>query len=183
MVLHEIYTVSDGFELFGGSLTLYPLGSSSSRVALVVDGTPYGTFLRIHGWSVPDELIVFGDNGAEVLFGMWLPLNRSATARCEDAPVISIAELGAGLALAATSMRSFLSLWTAYYLLQHRGLVDTMTALNYLDLPPRFQHREATDDLVAELTAWADPSLPDCGSDPYRRPVSLERLHELLDSR
>jgi hypothetical protein len=160
-----LYRAADGASLLGGNLNVNPLRAERFGVVVLSD------WLRSVKWTIPEELVVFGDNGADDSFGLWLPRGR----RDDDpAPVIQIAEVGDGLAIAGTSLVQFLIGWSAYYLLDE----GAESALSALGVPERLWGAEPDDEAFAELLRWADPELSDPLPDPYGRPVDVETLRK-----
>lgn len=141
------------------------------------------------GASLPGELVVFGSDGSDGLFGLWLPKGRSPDAQV---PILEIGEGGEGFALAGTDIVSFLMARTAQYLLVLEADTGALDALAFpLELRARWEQMEAQlragadsgdpellqadTRFAADVVAWADPDLPDYSPDPYQR-TSVERL-------
>jgi hypothetical protein len=161
-----LYRVTNGAALLRVNLRLYPLWADELGLVAASD------WLRSVEWTIPEELVVFGDNGSDDSFGLWLPRGR----RDDDpAPVIQIAEVGDGFAVAGTSLVPFLTGWSAYYLLL---LEADRSALSALGVPQRLWDAEPDE----KIFAWADPDLPDPDPDPYGRPVDVEALRERYGS-
>jgi SMI1 / KNR4 family (SUKH-1) len=161
-----LYRLTDGASLLRRNLNVYPLRAAEFGLVAA------SGWLRSVEWTIPEELVVFGDNGSDDSFGLWLPRGRRED---DPAPVIQIAEVGEGFAVAGTSLLPFLTGWSAYYLL----LLDSdRSALSALDVPQRLWDAEPSD----ELFGWADPDLPDPAPDPYGRPVAVSVLRERYGS-
>jgi hypothetical protein len=66
-----------------------------------------GDRLRSWDWPVPDEVLMFGGNGADDQFGLWYPAGTPAS---EPTPVVMIGAVfePASLALAGTEFARFL---------------------------------------------------------------------------
>src|SRR6185369_1438624 len=94
-------------------------------------------WLRSVDWTIPDELVVFGDNGSDDSFGLWLPHGRGGG---DPAPVIQIAEGGGGFALAGTALMPFLTARIAYYLV---GEDESAGALADLGVPEALREAES----------------------------------------
>lgn len=168
-----LFEVSDGASYLQGNLMVERLlgGSNFESVATTSDD------VREAGAPLPDEVVVFGGDGSEAGFGIWLPRGRIGAA----VPVVEIGEGGGGLALVGTDLPPFLRGWTAYYLV----LIEAdPTALEALSLPHdlRIPAEEADDALFAALRKWADPSLPNHDADPYKSPTSVGELRRLYGS-
>jgi hypothetical protein len=184
--MRALYAMSDGLSLLQGNLNIYPLRARETGLGLIgSSAVSLSEELREYEWRIPQELVVFGDNGGDESFGLWLPTSRSTT---DPVPVIEIAEGGEaaleleerdGFAVIGTGLPNFLTSWSAYYLL----LLEAETAaLEALSVPESFWNREADDSLMNDLLAWADPALPDPHPDPYQRPVVARALREMFGS-
>jgi hypothetical protein len=164
-----LYRATDGAFLLDGNLIVYPLRAEKLGLVAMSD------WLRSVKWTIPDEVVVFGSDGADDSFGLWLPHTRHED---DPAPVIQIAEVGDGLAIAGTSLLPFLVGRSAYYLLDEAA----ESALSALGVPERLWGAEPDDEAFAELVRWADPELSEPLPDPYGRPVALESLRERFGS-
>jgi hypothetical protein len=184
--MRALYAMSDGLSLLHGNLNIHPLRAHKTALGLIgSSGVTLSEELREWEWRIPGELVIFGDNGGDESFGLWLPTSRSPA---DPVPVIEIAEGGEaaveveerdGFAVVGTDLPKFLAGWSAYYLL----LLEADTAaLEALRVPERFWNREADDLLMSDLLAWADPQLPDRDPHPYQRPVVAQALREMFGS-
>src|SRR5438445_2097787 len=84
--LRGVYQVSDGLSILEGNLNFHPLRPSEKRLGL----TNASDKLREWKWPIPEELVVFGDNGGDELFGVWLPEGPVRRTSC---PVIEVGEI------------------------------------------------------------------------------------------
>jgi hypothetical protein len=169
--VRALYRVTDGAALLGGNLNIDPL---RGETLALVGGSDW---LRSVEWTIPDEVVVFGNNGSGDSFGIW----RARGSRDHDSgPVLQIAEVGDGFAIAGTGFVPFLTWWTAYYLLL---LEADRGALRALGVPERLWSANPDEELVGELTRWADPGLSDPVPDPYQRPMEVEMLRAHFGSR
>jgi SMI1 / KNR4 family (SUKH-1) len=167
--VRALYRVTNGAALLDGNLNIDPLRGETPAL---VGGSDW---LRSVEWTIPEELVVFGNNGSGDSFGVWLARRSSS-----DGPVIQIAEVGDGYAVAGTGLVPFLTWWTAYYLLLLEAGRDALRALG---VPERLWRANPDDELVGELSRWADPGLPDPVPDPYERPLEVETLRAHFGSR
>lgn len=170
--LRGLYLFSNGLNLLGSNLNVYPLRKSESRWAGLSN---LSTQLRDWKWSVPAEVLIFADNGAELYFGVWLPETQSETFRN---PIIEVGEgQGHCMSIVGTNLISFLVGWTAYYLLMYKA---ESAALDAIALPHSLRDRGLDDELFADLRRWADPGLPDPYPDPYRKGYTVEAFKKLF---
>jgi len=134
----------------GGNLNFVPLESSDDSELTLMN---LSSKLREGKWSVPEELLLFGDDGSDSQFGLWLP---EGAALVDDCPVIELGETES-MAIAGTSLRRFLKGRTAYYLLLDEAPGKSLDALG---LPTELRTDDPDDDDFARITKWADPGIP-----------------------
>ncbi len=156
----RLYQFSDGAYLLEGNLSYWPLRGKDFSLW---EST---RFLRECHHVIPEEVLVFGDNGSESLFGLWLQPTGSPVFQ---SPIVEIGEIHEPgcMAIAGTSLIPFLRGWTAHYLLLQEDV--SADALDMLGLQEelRFPAEELDDEHFALLRRWADPDLPDPDVDPY----------------
>lgn len=170
-VLRAIYEMSNGLGLVGGNLNFVPLESSdNSKLTLV----SLSSMMRESDWSVPEEFLVFGDDGGDSQFGLWLP---EGEAFVDDYPVIELVETEV-MAIAGTSLCRFLKGRTAFYLLAEGAAAKSLDALG---LPSELRTEDLDDDNFVRITQWADPGIPDPLPDPYKG-VTADELRVRFNS-
>jgi hypothetical protein len=169
--LAALYRFSDGADLLGGNLTLLPLHGDEDSLGLDNASDAY----RASHWPVPQEVLIFGGNGQDEAFGLWLPETADPA---YDHPVVQIGELfePACMAVYGTSLVRFLAAWSAYYLLLEEA---PARALRALGVPRALRAEESADDYGA-FAAWADPGLPDPAPDVYETAYDVEGLRRLF---
>ena len=169
--LKALYRFSDGMAPLGGNLTVEPL-TATSGLALV----GLSDQLRDWDWPIPDELLMFGGNGGDELFGLWYPAGAPSDGLSAVVMVGSIFE-PVCLALAGTDLPRFLLAWSGYYLVQ---LEAPAAALDALRLPESL--RQIDDEAgVAPYFRWADPTLADPDPDPYARGLDAAGIAALIE--
>jgi hypothetical protein len=157
----RLYQFSDGASLLGGNLSYWPLRGQDFSLW---EST---RFLRECHHVIPEEVLVFADNGSESLFGVWLQPTGS---RVFQSPILEIGEIHEPgcMAIAGTNLVPFLRGWTAHYLLlQDDVSAEALDALGLQD-ELRFATEDMDDEHFALLRRWADPKLPDPDVDPYK---------------
>jgi hypothetical protein len=165
---HALYEMSNGTGYLEGNIRLDRLRGRGryESVATLSDD------IREAGAPLPPEVVVFGGDGSDALFGLWLPKGRTPDA---PAPVIELDVSGDPYALVGTDLARFLKGRTAYYLI----LIEAdPSALDALGVPKKLRvpGSEADDDLFYALREWADPDLADPRANPYERPTSADEL-------
>lgn len=169
--LKSLYRFSDGLSALGGNLALDPLVDREGGGLVNL-----GDRLRRADWPIPDDVLVFGSNGADELFGLWYP----SGARGEGPmPVVMIGSVFEPkcLALAGTDLPRFLLAWSAYYLV----LLEAPTqALDALAVPDALRIGNNAWSLEP-FVRWADPTLPDHDPDPYARGMDPSTLAEVIN--
>lgn len=170
--VQNLYSVMGGGSFLSGNLNLHPLlpdPSGEESLAL----TTAADLLRSWEWPVPEDLVVFGDNGAGEQFGLWLPDQEARPLVIEVGQVFD----GPGLAIVGDDLERFLLGWTAYYLLLLRDESDTSGAVDALGLPAELQTLDGTDEEFFAILKWANPGLSQ-PPDPYKHRVTVEKIRE-----
>ena len=139
-------------ELLRGNLRIYAIAPAAGDDEALTLSTA-SDLLRSWDWPVPDEMVIFGDNGQGDSFGLWLPRDGGARPI-----VVQIGEVfeDACLAVVGDDLDSFVRGWTDYY-----------TQLNERDLG---------DDDFYEILGRANPRLPDPRPDPYERGLTAAQV-------
>jgi len=168
--LKALYQMSSGAELLLGNLKIYPLTPTDDSSLSLVTGSSQ---LREWEWLIPDELVIFGNNGSDDLFGLWMPQGIAGKAQI---PVIMVGEIFTPrcMAVVGTSLASFLKAWSAFYIQNDPD--DIGDALDALGVPSELRNWEPD---MSALFAWADPSLPDTNPDPYERGLTADELRQM----
>jgi hypothetical protein len=172
--LRALYDAVGGGSALGGNLTLYPpLAADGDEEEFTLAGAAAAH--RSWDWPVPEELVVFGDNVQGELFGLWLPAGEQARPLVVEVGAVFEPET---LAVVGTDLASFLTGWSAYYLLLVTPEEDTAAGLDALGVPAelRVPGEKLGDGELAALLAWASPGLPDAEPDPYERGLTAEQL-------
>lgn len=174
-VFADLYRFSNGLGALGGNLCVHRLTCRNEGAGLATASDA----LREWGWPIPPELVVFGGNGADALFGIWLTDQTAASERC---PVICLGESfePACMAVFGTSLERFLKYWSAYYVMVEDGPTE---ALDLLKVPLELRCADPDNDTFAALAAWADPELPRIPPDPYEAPMTADDLRKLYGAR
>ena len=165
--LQRLYEFSDGLSVAYGSLNVYPLLTGEITLVRASDQ------LRSWNWPIPQDVLMFGDNGGDELFGIWYPSDASPAG---PTPVVMIGEVfqGPNMALVGTDLAPFLKAWSAYYLGS-----ESPETLDALGVPAELQPSNQQLDLDAYI-AWADPNLPDKHPDPYTRGLDEDTIRALV---
>lgn len=171
--LKLIYGFSNGMGLMHGNLVFDELAGGDA--SLVQNGDK----LREWGWPIPDELLVFGGNGGDELFGLWYPNEAFPDWRTPVVIVGAIFEEERNFALAGTDLAPFLRAWSGHYLQISDD--SPVEALDVLDLPQSLRPIDDSKGLVPYFE-WADPLLPDLDPNPYERGLTEHELVDLLRS-
>ncbi len=169
---HELYLVHDGGGMLLRNLNLFPLHDESE-----LSVTNAAATYRGWEWPVPDEVVLFGENGCGDPFGLWLP---GAGARPLVVVVNAFFEPGC-MGIAGRDLNAFLRTWTAYYLLlPPRG--TTTAGLDALDVPEELRSHDPDDAVFAQIMKWADPTLPSSSADPYEGQLTTADLHRIAST-
>jgi hypothetical protein len=181
--LRELCEEAAGEALLGGNLNIHPLtGPEGEEDALSLSTA--SNVLRSWEWPVPDEMVVFGDNGQGDSFGVWAPSGGGARP-----VVVQIGEVfeDACLAVVGDDLAAFLRGWGAYYTLLLGEPDDISTVVAELELPERLSSldEDGSEDEFYAILQWASPGLPDPRPDPYERGLTAAQVNEFaaLDGR
>jgi hypothetical protein len=175
--LREICGEAGGQELLGGNLRIYPLEAEDPEELTVANASDR---LRSSDWPVPDEMVVFGDNGQGDSFGLWAP--RDGAARPIVVQIGAVFE-DACLAVVGDDIPSFLQGWGAYYAALTGDPDNVLEEFPEFRLPEEFALREGgTDEEFYAIMQWANPGLPDPRPDPYERGLTAAQVGEIARS-
>lgn len=162
------YECHNGGEFFGGNLNVWPL---TGKVDTTVE--KFTNALRENGVPIPNELVLFGDNGQFEYFGFWV----ARTKQQKRWPVlhVGISEQPA-MSIVATDFERFLLGWSAIYALVCE---ESQEVIDALGVPVDLRSLDPDDATVAAIWQWADPGYPQTfGRDPYAFPLSPERISD-----
>ena len=170
-----------GRELLGGNLRIYPLESDDPDTLTVANASDR---LRSWDWPVPDEMVVFGDDGQGDSFGLWVP--RDGHGRPVVVQIGAVFE-EACLAVVAEDLECFLRAWGTYYGLLFGDPAWVEELIRELEVPEELTSldEDGSDEEFYAVLAWACPGLPDPKPDPYERGITAEQVNEFarLDGR
>ncbi len=137
----------------------------------------YAAQLRDWGWKIPAELLVFGGEGVDALYGVW----RSPDAPCWQ-PVVAVVVDG-DLAVVGDNVASFIAGRMASHAILDAAEGDDRAAaiLGALSVPDAL--RALPDDEQWEPTmAWSNPNRPYAEPDPFTNPIPLDELRAIAAS-
>jgi hypothetical protein len=176
--LRVICAEMGGHELLGGNLRIYPLESDDPDALTVANASDR---LRSWDWPVPDEMVVFGDNGQGDSFGLWVP--RDDGARQVVVQIGGVFE-EACLAVVAENLECFLRAWGTYYGLLLGEPAEVEQLIAELEIPEELRSLDddGSDEEFHAVLAWACPGLPDPRPDPYARGLTAEQVDEFARS-
>jgi hypothetical protein len=160
-------------ELFDGNLNFVP-AVKGSQLRLI----DYSEWLRDAEWPIPPEVLMFGGDGSDELFGLWYPRESSPG---DPTPVVEIGSIFEPdcMAVAATSLSAFLRAWSGYFLAMCEA---PEPALEALGLPKSLwgQPSKLHSEAIAPYLAWADPELQRKNPDSYRDRLDADGVRALL---
>ena len=165
----DLYRQCNGADILEGNLVIDPLDGQT--LSLVQSGD----FLRKAEWPIPEDALVFGGDGCDDLYALWLP-----TDRVEKPIVIEVGSIfqPGSFSIVGTSLPRFLRSRTAYYLLVEEC---DATALDAIAVPRKF--RDSSSDqldhkIFDEIFRWSDPSLPDLPLSPYDAHLTVDDVRK-----
>ena len=168
--LRDLYLQHDGGSWLGGDLVLLPLLSGGDVSVASGSSTHRGW-----DWPVPDEVVIFGNDGGGEPFGLWLP---DAAARPVVVRIGQIFEPGC-MGVVGEDLNAFLRAWTAYYLLLPDDGDELGPALDALGLPELLRSDDPDDETFAQIIEWASPSLDASVNDPYEARLTTEDVRRI----
>ena len=146
--LRALYRLTNGLSVLEGNINIAPLEGGQPNNQLVTMSAQ----LRKWEWPIPDELVLFGDNGGDDVFGAWIPRSSHPARTCL---VVGTGEASGLLAIYGTTLARFLRASSAVHLCDNPG-----GALNALGVPGDLRDPQMPDEAVAAIFRWADPDLP-----------------------
>ncbi|HEX7591373.1 MAG TPA: SMI1/KNR4 family protein [Candidatus Limnocylindrales bacterium] len=157
--LKRFYEVSDGAELVDGNLNAVPAIGPGEMLLL-----DYSEWLRDAEWPIPEEVLMFGGDGSDELFGLWYPSDAAPTDPTRIVEIAEIFEPGC-MAIVGTDLPVFLRGRIAYHLAYYFESDPTLgPALEAIGLPRKLWERASTQqshrDSMAPCLEWAGPTLP-----------------------
>lgn len=175
----EFYAAYNGGEFIGGNIRFLPLHPSND---IPLSLTTASDLMRSWEWPVPPEMVIFGGNGSEESYGLWLH-DQDVT----NPLVVAIGEnfTPDSLAIVGDNLAGFLAGHCAYYLLMFAmDGIEMGPAMDALGVPSalRAAYRGTKDDYF-RLLNWANPNLPDKTPDPHLRALTPEQVNEVARSR
>jgi hypothetical protein len=171
----RLYEFSDGMDLFNGNLNFVP---AFERLPFRL--LDYSEELRDQDCPIAQELIMFGGDGEDELYGLWYPPEASPQ---DPTPVIEVGELSEpdSMAVVGTDLPAFMRGWCGYRLAQYEA---PEAALEAIGLPrPLWRwplEAKSHAETIAPYLAWADPTLPRKNPDSYRDRLDVDGVRALL---
>lgn len=183
--LRKLYQFSNGDAILD-TLFLFPIRPTADSLL----GLTNATEIYIEwGWCNPQEVLLFADERASNVYGIWLPETTSEVFRQPIIEVGSIHEEGC-MGVVGTNLESFLLSLTVAHLidLEIEALYDysedpnaviqlkrVQTALDMLKVPQRLRRKGLTiiaalndksilledEQFFVKIRKWADPLFPD----------------------
>lgn len=169
--MRQFYRFSNGVSILGGNLTISPL--QDGELSLVSASKS----LREWQWTIPDELVVFGGNGSDEQYGIWLPeYGKTPPA------VIEIGEAfdPEYLSVLTLSFTPFLLFQTACHLMIQEE--TDPKALDLLSVPASLRSDDPDDEAYEALANWAEPNRPDLSVDAYTARLGGDDIRQILAS-
>jgi len=167
--LRRIYERADGLRILEGNLQFE---STAGRAYQGLGGM--SEELRARGWLIPDQVLMFGGNGSDEVFGLWCP-DQDSTDVDPPAVMVGMTLKPACLALVGSRFSRFLMGWTAYYMVLLNAPGEAFEVLGL-----RGELQESDLESISPYFAWADPDLPDPDPDPYVRGHDAAGIAQLV---
>jgi hypothetical protein len=169
----ELYQRHDGGSWLGSDLVLMPL-QTGGELSVAQASAAH----RAWDWPVPDELVLFGNDGCGDPVGLWLPATAT---RPIVAKIGAIFEPGC-MGIVGEDLNAFLRAWTAYYLLLPDREAAT-AGLDALELPDHLRSDDPDDETFAHIVEWASPTITGSMSDPYKARLTADDVRRIAAAR
>jgi len=167
VLLKELYKYSNGLYAFNGSLQLYPLNSDDFSILKASD------VHRSWDWPVPNEMVLFGDNGQGEPFGLWF----SSEDKTKKNFVTQIGEIfeDKPLTILSNSFDDFIEIYFSTELLieepENYDLVK-----EFVDIDKSIIDIDE-DKILFVIRDKINPELKKLKSDPYKDRLSAEEVN------
>ncbi|MDC7125386.1 MAG: SMI1/KNR4 family protein [Spirochaetales bacterium] len=167
--IKEVYTYSNGFDAFDGNLQLYPMAIDDDFCILNASNSH-----RSWDWPIPQEMVIFGDNGCGEPYGFWLSEGKTET-KCLIVQTGEIFE-DKCLSIVANSFSDFLLIVLSFNLLDE-------SKDNFTELTEYYEFDESivVDDeelLFKNIKNVINPNLMNFTADPYRDLLNKKEVIE-----
>ena len=169
----DLYRQCNGADILGGNLIIDPLDGKTLSLVQSSD------FLRKAEWPIPEDALVFGGDGSDDLFALWLPKDR------DERPIVIAVGSNfqpGSFSIVGTSLPRFLRSRTAYYLLVEEC---DATAFDAIALPKRFRECDPdklSNNVYEETFRWSDPTLPDLPLSPYDAHLTADEVRKFASA-
>jgi hypothetical protein len=170
-----LYSVHDGGWYLGGNIVIARLFPDGENSIGLTAGTEQ---LREWGWTLPPELLVFGGDGSDGTYGLWIE-----TTADREPIVVETIDVGGSFAVVGDDLASFLVGRSAYYLLLYADYFDPTQALDTLEVPNELRGTDLDDEHYQAIWRWANPNLPDADPNSYDRWWTPAQIREFVATR
>ena len=162
--LARLYAATDGVDAFRGDIQIHPALIAADKA----------DELREYDWPIAPEILVFGGDGSDELYGLWYPEDASPD---DPTPVVEIGSIfeDGSLAIVGTTFPRFLRTITAFRLAE-AGELAVAGTLGAGDVP-------RSGGSLAPFVERLDPTLPFSEPDPYVQRLTAEQVSELVARR
>jgi SMI1-KNR4 cell-wall len=170
-----LYSVHDGGWYLGGNIVIERLFPDGENSIGLTAGTEQ---LREWGWTLPSELLVFGGDGSDGTYGLWM--EKSAD---REPIVVETVDAGGSFAVVGDDLANFLVGRSAYYLLLYADYFNPTNALDTLEVPNELRGTDLDDEHYHAVWRWANPNLPDADPNSYDRWWTPAQIREFVATR
>ena len=173
--MRRLYLAHNGGGYLGGNVGHWPLFPYEGNPLAITTGTAQ---LREWNWTLPSEMLVFGDDGSDGTYCLWM--EKSAD---REPIVVETVDAGGSFAVVGDDLASFLIGRSAYYLLLYADYFDPTNALDTLEVPNELRGTDLDDEHYHAVWRWANPNIPDADPNSYDRWWTPAQIREFVATR
>ena len=171
-----LYSVHDGGWYLGGNIVIERLFPDRENSIGLTAGSEQ---LREWGWTLPSELLVFGGDGSDGTYGLWIE-----TTADRESIVVETIDVGDSFSVVGDDLASFLTGRSTFYLLMYTSDgFELAPALDVLDVPFELRDMDLGDEQYNAVARWANPHLPDADPNSYDRWWTPAQIREFVATR
>lgn len=169
--LRRVYCEAGPGEYFSGLIFWDLLPAEEGELSVVTASD----LLREWEHPIPDEMVVFGGDGADDTLGLWIPATGRARPYVIDLVPLFEPET---MSIVGDSLDNFLRGWTAMYLLTEEEY-DVQPALDALGVPDQLRDAQHDGLNFDAVLGWANPDLPLPNVNPFGHPIDAAHVRHL----
>jgi hypothetical protein len=174
--MRTLFLAHNGGWYLGGNIVIERLFPDAANSIGLTVGTEQ---LREWGWTLPSELLVFGGDGSDGTYGLWIE-----TTADREPIVVETIDVGDSFSVVGDDLASFLTGRSAFYLLLYTSDgFELDPALDVLDVPLELRDMDLGDEQYDAVWRWANPNLPAVDRDSNDAWWTPDQMREFVATR